>query len=359
MTDRLVDSHWDFEALESPVDQSAFREFRRVAMRSPEGVRVRARLVGVVPALVVLGSAAAFNAAVLVWLLTVVAFNADLTAKGFGMLGVVILGCSFWFIVDIIRRETRGLHPWRAWFRLERFAHGNGLTFAPEISPPDHQGVIFTAGEDRRTYDVMRTSDGRSVEIGNFRAVGEIGPRRVAAWGYFAIRLDRAIPHMVVESRRNRRTSLPAALSRPQVLSLEGDFDAHFTLYAPREYRSDALYVFTPDLMALLIDQAASFDLEIVDDWLYLYSRKPFDMLSRKPYELLEQLARTVGAKSVRRTSRYVDARMIDQSATTVAEPGRRLTRRLSPVFVAAFVVIGLMVVAMVWAIVVTVLNRL
>ena len=84
MTDRLVDSHWDFEALESPVDESAFHEFRRVAMRSPEGVRVRARLVGAVPALIVLGSATAFNAAVLVWLLTVVAFNADLTAKGFG-----------------------------------------------------------------------------------------------------------------------------------------------------------------------------------------------------------------------------------------------------------------------------------
>ena len=40
--------------------------------------------------------------------------------------------------------------------------------------------------------------------------------------------------------------------TRTQVLSLEGDFDRYFTLYCPKEYERDALYVFTPDLMALL-----------------------------------------------------------------------------------------------------------
>lgn len=43
------------------------------------------------------------------------------------------------------------------------------------------------------------------------------------------------------------------------MLSLEGDFDRYFTLYCPGDYERDALYVFTPDLLALLIDESRHF----------------------------------------------------------------------------------------------------
>ncbi|MEO7546479.1 MAG: hypothetical protein ABIT21_09370 [Terrimesophilobacter sp.] len=76
------------------------------------------------------------------------------------------------------------------------------------------------------------------------------------------------VPNMILDAKSNNFlwTNLPQNFSRNQVLSLEGDFDKHFTLYCPKEYEHDALYVFTPDLMTRLIDHAAGYDVELVDD---------------------------------------------------------------------------------------------
>ena len=46
--------------------------------------------------------------------------------------------------------------------------------------------------------------------------------------------------------------------------TLEGDFDRHFTLYAPDGYGRDALYLLTPDLMSRLIDSARAFDVSLL-----------------------------------------------------------------------------------------------
>ncbi len=66
---------------------------------------------------------------------------------------------------------------------------------------------------------------------------------------------------------------------RDQKLSLEGDFDRYFSLYCPQGYERDALYLFTPDIMARFIDNAAALDVEIVDDWLFLYGKREFSGL--------------------------------------------------------------------------------
>ena len=74
-------------------------------------------------------------------------------------------------------------------------------------------------------------------------------------------------------------SNLPATFDRDQRLSLEGDFDQHFSLYCPEGYEQDALYLFTPDIMARFIDHAAALDVEIVDDWLFLYGKREFSGL--------------------------------------------------------------------------------
>ncbi|GAA1220365.1 hypothetical protein GCM10009655_19930 [Rhodoglobus aureus] len=54
---------------------------------------------------------------------------------------------------------------------------------------------------------------------------------------------------MVLDARANNQlfgfSNLPKSFARDQVLKLEGDFNEHFTLYSPRHYERDALYVFT------------------------------------------------------------------------------------------------------------------
>ncbi len=106
--------------------------------------------------------------------------------------------------------------------------------------------------------------------------------RTTHRWGYVAIKLDVPLPHIVLDATSNNGlfgSNLPMAFDKDQKLSLEGDFDRYFSLYCPQGYEQDALYLFTPDIMARFIDNAAALDVEIVDDWLFLYGKREFSSL--------------------------------------------------------------------------------
>jgi hypothetical protein len=251
------------------------------------------------------------------------------------------------FIYVILRRDVRVFRPLRKWFILRRVADANGWAYTPKVRSPGYEGCIFLFGENRLITDQIRIGRHPSVEVGNYgyasKVTTDLGRHE---WGYIAIQLERPMPHMILEARANRkliRSRLPATFRRSQVLSLEGDFDRHFTLFAPREYERDALYVFTPDLMARLIDEASLFDVEIVDDRMYVYSEKPFDMLSPATYSLIDRITSIVGAKARSQTVRYRDDRAGLAAARRVGPQGRRLVRRVST----AAIVIAVVVVVM------------
>ncbi len=245
------------------------------------------------------------------------------------------------------------------YLRLYRFAEANDLGFATNTDVPGYPGAIFGIGSGRTITERLSRSSGPSVDIGDLRYTTGSGKNRTTHnWGYVAIKLDRMLPQMILDARANNffGTNLPVTFSRSQVLSLEGDFDRYFTLYCPKEYESDALYVFTPDLMARLVDEAALFDVEIVDDWMFLYSAKPFDLADRTTLERVFRIVDTVGTKTLDRTERYADSRVVGESspasggsvlgarmaANIVAPQGRRLKRGLSTSVVVALIGIAI-----------------
>ncbi|TPW70784.1 hypothetical protein [Schumannella sp. 10F1B-5-1] len=244
---------------------------------------------------------------------------------------------------------------WRDFVRLDRFARANGLVFRASDPAPAYSGAIFGRGGSRTVSPHLMAASGRFTEIGNYEyTTGSGKNRRTHRWGFAVVRLDRRLPHMVLDSRANNSflgTNLPVAFDRDQVLSLEGDFDRHFTLYCPREYETDALYVFTPDLMALLIDEASPFDVEIVDDWMFVYSTNPFVLTQPAVWDRLLRIVDLVGVKMVQRTERYRDERVAPTTAASalagalpdvVAPQGRRLRRGFP---VAAVVIVVIVVV--------------
>lgn len=239
-----------------------------------------------------------------------------------------------------------GRGRWAAWVRMERFAAANGLTFSPSDANPSYPGAIFALGSDRRAEEHFRTTDGRFLDFGNYRYTTGSGRNRTTRrWGFLALKLDRRLPHMVLDARANNGlfggTNLPAFFDKDQVLSLEGDFDRYFTLYCPKEYERDALYVFTPDLMALLIDEAAPFDVEIVDDWMFVYSPRGFVMEDTRLLGRLLRIIDLVGNKALRRTDRYRDEKAtVEFPANVVAPPGQRLRRRFPTGLVIALVLV-------------------
>ena len=237
-----------------------------------------------VAGLIVLLSSAAVRWSEAVWQFTFEApFPLNLVIVGFLALivfGVVIASGQ---VVKMIRSLGIPRSWWEAAYRITRFAAANGLRYGhdEQVSYP---GIIFDTGTDRTAERRLTTTAGRRVEIGNYRYTisGENRENaRVYGWGYVVITLDRRLPHLLLDAKANnssvfgiRTSNLPVDLARDQKLSLGGEFDDKFTLYAPSDYGRDAFYIFAPDLMALFIDRLGTFDVEIVDDTMFVYGNR-------------------------------------------------------------------------------------
>lgn len=232
----------------------------------------------------------------------------------------------------LFRFLARASRRWESLLRRTRFAAANALVYLTGERNPPYPGLIFSHGDARQTSDNYRSSGQPLFDLGNYRYTTGSGKEKTThSWGYLALKLERNLPHMVLDARGNNgilgASTLPTTFRRDQKLSLEGDFDRHFTLYCPRQYERDALYVFTPDLMALLIDETAAFDVEIVDDWMFVYSVQPFALDEAKTVNRLFGIIDTVGAKTLRQTDRYADERIGDTAIDLVAPQGRRLKK--------------------------------
>jgi hypothetical protein len=219
------------------------------------------------------------------------------------------------------------------------FAAANGLGYAPVGTASHFGGAVFEYLQGSSTYEVYRSTSGRLFEVGTISGrVGGGQTREEGGWtvrisydtsarrtyGYIAIQLERAVPQLVLDAKRNG-DSIPMAIGGGQTLSLEGDFDQHFTLYAPQGYERDALYIMTPDLMALLIDETGDLDVEVVDDMLFVYATAPFDTRSAAVWERIGRIRDVVGAKAIRQTDYYRDDRQAGNAASPIGVQGHRL----------------------------------
>lgn len=198
-------------------------------------------------------------------------------------------------------------------YRLAGFAAANGMAYEPQPIDPSLPGLIFHHGDGRLATQRVRGTQPRFVEFGNHRySTGSGKHRTVHRWGYIAIHLDTPLPHIVLDAKGNDAlfgSNLPASFDRHQRLSLEGDFDAFFTLYCPEGYEPDALYLFTPDIMVRFMAAASQLDAEIVDDWLFLYGPGEFSTANPDMWAWLFSVVSALIDK-IQRWERWRDERL-------------------------------------------------
>jgi hypothetical protein len=242
-----------------------------------------------------------------------------------------------------------GLEALAADGSVSEFAHANGLRYQRRSRLPALSGGRF----ERFTNAKVRGSVSGAGWIVGALDVGDGVIRRdtsvfgvpvtVAtsglpvsrpnvAIGYLALTLPRQLPNMILDSKRNNRafgSSLLHPPSRDQRLSLEGDFDTYFDLFVPSGYERDALYIFTPDLMALLIDETADVDVEIRGNQLVVYVLGGLDLSLPATWRWIERVMSVVGAATSSRARRYADERIesTEADADAVANAGQRLRR--------------------------------
>ena len=324
----------DYSALTYPVPKEQVAAFKAASKTAGKPWAVVS--VGTIVGLVLAGIVVVFM--IVTFAGTAISISVSSMSDGgdpIGFLGSIFpalfIGLIVFAAIVVVGRLLNGRN-WETWYRLETFANANGMIFSPVDHNPYYPGAIFNLGDSRKSLNHLRSASDRYLDIGNYQYTTGSGKNRSTHnWGFMALHLDRRLPNMVLDSKANNGlfggTNLPAYFDKKQILSLEGNFNDYFTLYCPREYERDALYVFTPDLMALLIDNAAPFDVEIVDDWMFVYSARPFPSADPGVYQRLFRIVDTVGAKTLAQTDRYVDENVGNFAANFVAPQGQRLKR--------------------------------
>lgn len=266
-------------------------------------------------------------------------------ASSFGFFAVAI----FFFVlvgaiaVVAIKIQTKKLA------KLYKFTVQNNLMLKTNVSNPGYAGTIFDEGHSRVINQAIAFPDGS--EIGNYRYITGSGKNsQTHMWTYAHIRLARELPNMLLDSKKNNLfgafTNLPNSIKSDQVLSLEGDFDTYFTLYAPAEYKRDALYIFTPDVMAAIIDAGQDYDLEIIGSSLFLYRPQTISIDSESELTKILAILSTIGGELLDQSNNYRDERVGDRAENAVAQQGRQLKHRVSPlliIFVAVILFITFM----------------
>lgn len=228
---------------------------------------------------------------------------------------------------------------WENFVRIKKFAEINKVTFIERIDDFFYPGIMAAKSDFgmRTLYNCIRIEEAPRIEWGNFDWFGEHNnPKSHIHFGYIAIELTQYMPHMILDSRRNNvrsfgveESQIKSQFSSDQRIELEGDFAKYFTLYAPLQYRQDAYYIFTPDFMAELVDEAGDFDVEIIDNYMFLYRTAPFTQYTPELIDRILRIVSIVGAKAQLRSGRYRDGRVISssnrQAIPSVALEGRRL----------------------------------
>lgn len=184
--------------------------------------------------------------------------------------------------------------------------------------------LITTGGRPLSPGGHGRGPGSRVTAFPRFTAPGiEFGTLRGGAarpgdrWTYLTVTLPAPLPHLVLDATANDRlleSDLPTGVDRSQLIRLEGGFDAHFRVYSPVEYRTGALYVLTPDVMAALIDDASAFNAEILDDRLVLFrpgAASDFD--DPAVWRAVGALLTGVVPRIVRKAERFYDERVPGQ----------------------------------------------
>lgn len=189
---------------------------------------------------------------------------------------------------------------WAGGDEISRFAAANGFTYELQRYDREWQegkalpGMIFRGGERRQ---FLTWGEPVSVEFGNWSSVGQ---ELVLAFGYIAVRHDLGLPHLIVDARVNDTTPPPGSWfyakksdftslsenyrgsdsaspmgrlrNSTERLDLGTELDRYFQAYCDRGEEAAVRAFLTPDRIQMLCAASMEFDLEITDEWLYLYA---------------------------------------------------------------------------------------
>ena len=157
---------------------------------------------------------------------------------------------------------------------MQQFAIANGFSYNPVGTLNGLDGSLFRIGHSQSVADVVGGQfQGHPISLFTYTYVTGYGKsQQIHAYTVYELQFDITLSDILLESASHAfGESLSSKLSDKEFIKLEGDFNKYFSLSIPKGYEVEALEIFTPDVMAELIDKAKGFSSEIINGHLFIY----------------------------------------------------------------------------------------
>lgn len=240
--------------------------------------------------------------------------------------------------------------------RLARWAAQNRLAYGNNIKNMRWDGSLFPRDTESITTYVIESDD---FTIASYRQLpGDDGRMKFAMppVTFLTVPLPRKVPNILLVNKRAGALARQwVSFSKQHQLELEGDFQKYFSLYCPAEYERDALYIFTPDLMAKVVDVAGDVEIELKGDKAYIYFGKNPRLDKREMMQKAMALVEELSGALQRRTMHYKDEKVsgeVKKRNIALALSGQSVHRKLpTKRVILTYIGIGLSWVVMYFAI--------
>ncbi len=195
----------------------------------------------------------------------------NLEALGIGLVFVVLASLIPYLIGLYRTRQENGF--------MQRVSQTLGFAYQQRGDAAETRAKGLSGGQ---IYDVISgTHNGIAVGAFTYRML--TGGKQ-QYWSYMTV-LETPIPanlpdivlrpnQLDLDFAANMAVGRTSFLGDYEAVSLEGNFGKYFMLYVAKGAHIEALEIFTPDVMADMIDHYQSYGLEFSSDTLYLYPMK-------------------------------------------------------------------------------------
>ncbi|MDR1300222.1 MAG: hypothetical protein LBK50_00785 [Candidatus Nomurabacteria bacterium] len=152
--------------------------------------------------------------------------------------------------------------------RNKMFAHSNGFAYISGANNIEalKENSTFVREAIRGVFELSQ-----NLRLAEYLFIVGSGDNAITYSGcYLRFAFSKQVPHIALEAYNNENSfAIDKSLER---LALEGNFNEHFSTFVEKDKHVDALKILTPDVMADMIDYASHLDMEMVDNYLYIFA---------------------------------------------------------------------------------------
>ncbi|MDR0397733.1 MAG: DUF3137 domain-containing protein [Candidatus Nomurabacteria bacterium] len=177
-------------------------------------------------------------------------------------------------------------------------------------------GVFFKRGTN--SFDNLVDINSRTICFEHCKTIGSGKSAQSYYFNVVRYNFERKVPNILLDGLKNLNP-MHGEQYNAQALRLEGDFNKHFKVFVPPSYHLDALQILTPDVMADLVDYAAEYDIELVDQYVYIATSRNLMVSDYASFtqnffarisEIIKELSEQVDAYTDRHDSHEANSRL-------------------------------------------------